>query len=152
MNKFAVRRQDIPREIVKQTSCNLCAVSEIFVPTPVSSLYREEHQEPDGSTSVTFRNDVHLLLNQKRLDRMTLQAFSEYLTANSSPDLSNLRKNVTDAELHQYVKSRSLQSMSELQAWASYLSGQTAKIKADYKLAKQRASQKSATDDGSDEK
>lgn len=137
MNKYAQRRFDFQPKKVEISQCDACAVTEVFTKSPVSELYVEEHTEPDGTTSVTYRNDIHLLLNQKRLDRMTLQAFTEYLNANPAPDLSNLRKNVSDAQLHQFVKSRYIQSRSELQSWASYLTNQVSNQKSVIEAQKQ---------------
>lgn len=137
MNKYAQRRFEIERPQVTISPCDACAVTQVFVKSPVSQLYVEEHSELDGTTSVTYRNDIHLLLNQKRLDRMTLQAFTEYLNANPAPDLSNLRKNVSDAQLHQFVKSRYIQSRSELQSWASYLTNQVSSQKSAIEAQKQ---------------
>lgn len=139
MNKFAIRRFEIDRPKVSISLCDACAVTQVFVKSPVSDLYVETHKEPDGSDSVTYRNDIHLLLNQKRLDRMTLQAFTEYLNSNPAPDLSNLRKHVTDAELHQFVKSRFIQSRSELQAWASHLSSRMSDVKSSVQAQKSKS-------------
>lgn len=137
MNKYAQRRFDFQLKMVEISQCDACAVTQVFVKSPVSELYVEKHTELDGSESVTFRNDIHLLLNQKRLDRMTLQAFTEYLNSNPAPDLSSLRKDIGDAQLHQFVKSRYVQSRSELQAWASYLGSRIANVKADAKAVKE---------------
>lgn len=90
----------------------------------VESFYRQENDNVHSSDkSVSFRTDVYMLFNQQRLDRGTLAAFSDYLNKNVQPGsaLSSVRKKMSDSQLHQFVKSRYIQSLGELQAWSRYL-------------------------------
>ena len=74
------------------------------------------------SFGVKFVSDVYLLLNQKRLDKMSLAALTEYFNQQpqTSP-LNNIRSKMSDKQLHMFVKSRYIQSLSELQSWYEYL-------------------------------
>lgn len=104
--------------------CSLMApLTSLRVPSPVEDFYREEVQTPLGSTpAVTYRNDIYMILNQRRLDSMTLAQFSDYLDHDrSASQLSQMREKMSDEQLHQFVKSRYIQHPSELRAWASYL-------------------------------
>lgn len=99
----------------------------LFVSSPVSDLQVEYHEPVNGSDkSVKFQNDVFLLFNQERLDRMSLDRFSCYLNDIQSdlPSLGSLRSKVSDSDLQNFVKSRYIQSKSELLAWSSYLTAQ----------------------------
>lgn len=104
--------------------CSLMApLTSLRVPSPVEDFYREEVDTPLGTCkAVTYRNDIYMILNQKRLDSMTLAQFSDYLDHDrTASSLSQYRAKMTDAQLHQFVKSRYIQHPSELRAWATYL-------------------------------
>lgn len=110
----------------------------------VESFYRQENENVHSSDkSVSFRTDVYMLFNQQRLDRGTLAAFSDYLNRNVQPgsSLSSVRKKMSDSQLHQFVKSRYIQSLGELQAWSRYLesefNGEVSKAQAAQKAAEE---------------
>lgn len=80
--------------------------------------------EDIGNGTFIYVSDVSLLFNQQRLDRMSLQALQAKLDEQvnaGNKGLSELRKNLTDAELQKFIKSRYIQSLSELQQWTNYL-------------------------------
>ena len=101
----------------------MAPLTSLRVPSPVEDFYREEVVTPLGSSpAVTYRNDIYMILNQKRLDSMTLAQFSDYLDHDrSASSLSLMREKLSDEQLHQFVKSRYIQHPSELRAWATYL-------------------------------
>lgn len=104
--------------------CSLMApLTAVRVPSPVEDFYRDEVDTPIGTCkAVTYRNDIYLILNQKRLDSMSLAQFSDYLDHDrSASQLSEIRSKMTDEQLHQFVKSRYIQHPSELKAWSAYL-------------------------------
>ena len=91
----------------------------------------------NGDGSSTCLSDVDLLFNQTRLDRMSLEALRAHLDEqirSGDTGLSELRKNVSDADLQKFIKSRYIQSLSELRQWSNYLarseSGLVSSIKA----------------------
>lgn len=95
--------------------------------SPVESFYIHKDKPCNGSCeSVFLRDDIYMLFNQRRLDRMTSAALSSWLQATSSYDsgLANLRSRMTDEQLGSFIKSRYIQSRSELLAWSSYLESQ----------------------------
>lgn len=76
---------------------------------------------PSGSVSVS--NDISILFNLQRLEnKITPEQLREYFskyTPNSSPYAN---ENLSDDMLLDSVKSRHIQSLSELRSWAKYVS------------------------------
>lgn len=95
--------------------------------SPVESFYMHKEKPCHGSCeAVSIVDDIYMLFNQKRLDRMTSAALSTWLQATSSYDsgLANLRSRMSDEQLGSFIKSRFIQSRSELLSWSSYLESQ----------------------------
>lgn len=87
----------------------------------VVDKFTQEIDENDGSVCMT--SAVSILLNQKRLDKMSnaaiLQEISEQ--AQVSDTLATLRSKCTDEQLISLVKSRYIQSPSELLSWSEHI-------------------------------
>lgn len=101
---------------------------------------------PDGSCR--FLSDVDLLFNQERLDRMSLAALKQKLDENISAGdngLSEIRKNIKDEDLQKFIKSRYIQSLSELRQWSHYLTTQYANEVGNIRAAAVAAAQRAAT-------
>lgn len=139
----------IPNKVRKFNSekfeLGVMATTNVRVPTSFEAVTIDRIPSVYGNTDVVkYRSDIYLLLNQKRLDRMSLQAFSDYLNSmpqSSNDGLSQLRSKVGDADLLKYVKSRYIQSRSELIAWSQYLTANYAQAQQEVKdyLAQQQA-------------
>lgn len=73
--------------------------------------------------SIRITSDIYMLFNQKRLDKLTRAQLVEYFDnlSVSEPKMSDLRKKMTDDQLCSFVKSRYIQTPSELMAWSQYL-------------------------------
>lgn len=86
-------------------------------------LVCQEVKKSDGSTAYFVDSDLILLFNQERLQSLGQTAMIEYLNSITpqSDYLAELRKNCTDAELLSMVKSRHIQSRSDLLVWSKYL-------------------------------
>lgn len=104
------------------TGC-IMRVSNFRTPSSMDNFYSRLVSNPDGSTSITQTTDIYMLLNQKRLDRSTLEAFSQLLDSISvnSSDMVSLRSKCSDSQLLQFCKSRYIQAPSQLLAWSKYL-------------------------------
>lgn len=79
--------------------------------------------EVNGVETIVLTSDIYMLFNQQRLDRMTkdrLLAYFENLSVNE-PKMRELRSKLSDDQLCSFVKSRFIQSPSELMAWSQYL-------------------------------
>ena len=87
----------------------------------------------NGEKSIRLTSDIYMLFNQRRLDKLTRTQLVEYFDSLSvsEPKMSELRKKMTDDQLCSFVKSRFIQTPSELMAWSQYLmSSQDAMIAA----------------------
>lgn len=96
--------------------------SEFLEKSPVNE-FCFERLEVNGNDVVTLTSDIYMLFNQQRLDRMSkdrLLAYFENLSVNDS-GMRELRSKLTDDQLCSFVKSRFIQSPSELMSWSQYL-------------------------------
>lgn len=96
--------------------------SEFLEKSPVNE-FCFERLEVNGEEVVTLTSDIYMLFNQQRLDKMTkdrLLAYFENLSVNE-PKMRELRSKLSDEQLCSFVKSRFIQSPSELMAWSQYL-------------------------------
>ena len=96
--------------------------SEFLESSPVNE-FCFERLEVNGEEVVTLTSDIYMLFNQQRLDKMTkdrLLAYFENLSVNE-PKMRELRSKLSDDQLCSFVKSRFIQSPSELMAWSQYL-------------------------------
>lgn len=101
----------------------LCANVTRTAQAPIyNDLLFEETTSITGSKCYRKVSDVYLLLNQNRLDRQTKEVLVEQIQDSvGSSGLSELRNNYSDDELCEYVKSRHIQSRSELRDYMNYL-------------------------------
>lgn len=96
--------------------------SEFLENSPVNE-FCFERLEVNGNEVVTLTSDIYMLFNQQRLDRMSkdrLLAYFENLSV-TDPKMRELRSKLSDDQLCSFVKSRFIQSPSELMAWSQYL-------------------------------
>lgn len=91
--------------------------------SPVFELCNVEVCDMDGNPAIQVSNDIFLLFNQQRLAALgtdTVNKWLESLTPQNDA-LAQLRSKCTDEQLLQFVKSKYIQSASELEAWSGYL-------------------------------
>lgn len=92
--------------------------------SPVDDFYQEVCKPCDDSMeSISFVDPIVILFNQERLDNlgtMGVKAFLDSLQQRES-SLSDLRSKVSDDDLLSMIKSRHLQSPSEITAWCRYI-------------------------------
>ena len=98
--------------------------SEFYQPSMVDDFIFQKVKTPGSEReSVTITSDITMLFNQKRLDRMTsealIQHFESMAVRNSS--MAKLRSKLSDDQLCSIVKSRYIQTPSELLAYSNYL-------------------------------
>lgn len=96
--------------------------SEFIEASPVNEFCVEK-LEVNGVETIILTSDIYMLFNQQRLDKMTkdrLLAYFENLSVNE-PKMRELRSKLSDDQLCSFVKSRFIQSPSELMAWSQYL-------------------------------
>ena len=96
--------------------------SEFLENSPVNE-FCFDRLDVNGKEVVTLTSDICMLFNQQRLDRMSkdrLLSYFENLSVNE-PKMRELRSKLSDDQLCSFVKSRFIQSPSELMAWSQYL-------------------------------
>ena len=97
--------------------------SEFYHPSAIDDFLLEKGLSSDGLETYTVTSDISMLFNQKRLDRMSrealIQHFNDMSVRNSS--FASLRSKLSDDQLCSIVKSRYIQSPSELMAYSRYL-------------------------------
>lgn len=147
MKKFQIRKP------VRVLTRGMLVSSEFRQTTPVDEFYRQKVVTSSGDDAVRVTSDIYMLLNQDRLDRMTAENFQRYIEKASSHDssLASLRSKLSDNDLFKFVKSRFIQSRSELLAWSHYLDYQQQKATDDVKAAIDDAKAKAAAASSSDE-
>lgn len=96
--------------------------SEFRDQSPVDDFMFQEI-ESDGVPSTRLTSDIYMLFNQKRLDRMSRERLLSHFDSMSvrEPKFSDLRGKLGDEQLISFVKSRFIQSPSELMSWSQYL-------------------------------
>lgn len=112
---------EVPVSLNSARSCELIQ-SEFLEKSPVNEFMFQKI-EISGRKSLRVTSDIFMLFNQQRLDRMSkgrLISYFESLSVNE-PKLHELRSKLTDDQLCSFVKSRFIQSPSELMAWSQYL-------------------------------
>lgn len=105
-----------------EVSCD-GSLAELYQPSPVDELLMVEGVDLNGNKTVKHVNDIFLLFNQQRLASLgtdTVNKWLESLTPKNDA-LAELRSKCTDEQLLQFVKSKYIQSASELEAWSTYL-------------------------------
>lgn len=97
--------------------------SAFYDPTPVDEFTYEKVSVPGSDDSFTLTSDISMLFNQQRLDRCSRDALIQYFDnmACTSSNFSALRSKLSDDQLISIVKSRYLQSPSELLAYSESL-------------------------------
>lgn len=119
---FVLKNSSVVRSAVVRTK--ELRLSAFRQSTPVDSfLCQETVSSVDGNKSFRVTSDIFMLFNQQRLDKLTRSALLQHFDSMSQGNsvLSAARSKLTDDQLCQFVKSRYIQSPSELMAWTSYL-------------------------------
>ena len=99
-------------------------LSAFYEASPIDSFLLKEMETPYSPTpSIRVTSDIYMLFNQQRLDRMSREALLSHFDRMSarSASFSELKSKLTDDQLISIVKSRYIQSPSELLSWSNYL-------------------------------
>lgn len=96
--------------------------SEFREQSPVDDFMFQEI-ESNGVPSTRLTSDIYMLFNQQRLDRMSRERLLSHFDSMSvrEPKFSDLRGKLGDEQLISFVKSRFIQSPSELMSWSQCL-------------------------------
>ena len=101
----------------------------LYIPSIVNPLFLETDDSVPSEPVHKMHNDVYLLFNQERLNNLGLDSLRHFLDSLSPKidNLAQLRQNVSDERLLQFVKSRRLQEPSEIRVWMEYLANEYGK-------------------------
>lgn len=106
--------------------------------SPVDQFLRQEI-EVNGVPSVRLTSDIYMLFNQRRLDKLSRESLLSHFESMSvnEPKFGDLRAKLGDDQLIKFVKSRFIQSPSELMAWSQYLMSSSDAVVAELVAAQQ---------------
>ena len=112
--------------------------SEFRQESPMDQFLFEE-LEFDGVKGVRLTSDIYMLFNQQRLDRLSRESLLSHFESMSvnEPKFGDLRAKLGDDQLISFVKSRFIQSPSELMAWSQYLMSSSDAVVAELAVAQQ---------------
>lgn len=89
--------------------------------TPLDDFNTQEVLQADGTTTTRIVNDVAMLFNQQRLEKISPTTLQNFLNSLSSGSSKMLKGTYTDEQLLSFVKSRYIQAPSEIKLWSEYL-------------------------------
>lgn len=112
--------------------------SEFIEGSPVDQFLKQEI-EVNGVPSVRLTSDIYMLFNQQRLDRLSRESLLSHFESMSvnEPKFGDLRAKLGDDQLINFVKSRFIQSPSELMSWSQYLMSSSDAVVAELAAAQQ---------------
>lgn len=99
-------------------------LTEFRVPSPIEDMnFVELPCVHSSCPAVHYRNDVYALFHMQDLTRMELSRLSQFLNnaGKSASWLTSVRSKMSDEQLRQFIKSRYIQSPSELLRWSAWL-------------------------------
>lgn len=99
-------------------------LTEFRQPSPIEDMnFVELPCVHSTCPAVHYRNDVYALFHMQDLTRMELSKLSQFLdcAGKSASSLRSVREKMSDAQLRQFIKSRYIQSPSELLRWSAWL-------------------------------
>lgn len=109
----------------------ICPFSGVVAPLQVSRLINLRCRKSFGSHTGEFiygyADDIELLLMQKGFENLNSIEYSSFLKeieSNITSYSAPMRPKMSDEQLMKYIKSRHVQSSSELQSWFNYLNSQ----------------------------
>ncbi len=118
-------------ELNKECMSNVVTMEKSLV----HEFYVEEQvSNDDGSPMLQVSDPIYLLFNQQRLNSIgagAVQMWIQQMSAAASSPLAELRKQCSDVDLLTMVKSRHIQSPSELLAWAQFMTSNMDKFESE---------------------
>lgn len=122
----------------------------------VDEFYRNPTVSPvTGNDAIHYQDPIYLLFNQERLQKQlgydSAKQFLDSLNQATKDSLSELRKNCSDNDLLSTIKSRRLQTPSEITNWAIYCQNNMDKFQSQVSAAKsalEQSEQQSINNEG----
>ena len=140
------------KEYIEYTFNNSFDVAHTKVPVQDTLMQLSTFKDKDGS--ITISTDISLIFNQQRLEnKLTASELREYIQR-YTPNRSVYTAQLDDDTLLSTLKSRHIQSLSEMRAWAEYCmenydslikeAEEKARIAAEEKAAEEKAAAESS--------
>lgn len=108
----------------------------------VDDFYKVELDSSELACKVEFyRDPIYELFNQQRLSQIgvsNVETWIKSMMSISNNPLSELRQHCSDSDLLSVMKSRYLQTPSEVMNWARYLNDNLSELKKEVSLARER--------------
>ena len=89
--------------------------------TPLDYFYTKFQIDSRGKEVVAIVNDVAMLFNQQRLEKISPSTLQNFLDNLNSSTSQMLKGKYNDEQLMAFIKSRYIQAPSEIKAWSEYL-------------------------------
>lgn len=106
------------KEYIEHTFNGSFDIKHTRVPVQDKLMQLSTFKNKDGS--ITVSTDISLIFNQQRLEnRLTASELREYIQR-YTPNKSSYTAQLDDETLLNTLKSRHIQSLSEVRAWAEY--------------------------------
>lgn len=106
-----------------------------FQPSLVTSFYKEESVcVESGEPILVYHDPIYMLFNQERLSRLGSGAVELWLNQMNQSrvnPLAELRKECSDEDLVTMIKSRHLQSPSEILSWSRLMTAKMDEFKSE---------------------
>lgn len=106
-----------------------------YQPSLVSSFYKEESISTEsGQPMEVYHDPIYMLFNQERLSKLGAGAVEMWLNQmnqSKANPLAELRKECSDEDLVSMIKSRHLQSPSEILAWSRLMTSKIDEFKSE---------------------
>lgn len=117
-----------------------------FQPSLVTSFYKEESISTEsGEPMVVYHDPIYMLFNQERLSRLgsgAVELWLQQMNQSKANPLAELRKECSDEDLVTMIKSRHLQSPSEILSWSRMMTSRIDDFKSEVaKLLAEKQSQ-----------
>lgn len=112
----------------------------------VDTFYRQKGVCSDnGKDCVHFCDPIDVLFNQERLKRLGFDGVENYVKSlfhDNNSQMAELRKQCSDEDLLATIKSRHLQSPSDILAWTRYMSNNMDEFKSKVEAVKAEIAEK----------
>lgn len=106
-----------------------------FQPSLVTSFYKEESVSSEtGEAIVEYHDPIYMLFNQERLSKLgagAVELWLNQMNQSRANPLAELRKECSDEDLVTMIKSRHLQSPSEILSWSRLMTSKLEEFKSE---------------------
>lgn len=135
----------------KYSTKNSLATSIVRTPSMVDEFYIETiGTNDDKKPIVRFVDPIYMLFNQERLSHMgaeNVQRWLDSLNSAGNREIDELKSKCSDEQLTQMIKSRHLQSPSEILAWCRYMNDNIEEFNAEVqRIAQQQVTEQTSVE------